>query len=169
VSNAIGTVVAHVNPHKPGPKPIHFRRNCGDIMTGKILIADDEESIRFTFSSFLKDAGYRVETAQTLSNCITLMQNERFDLLFLDITFGHDDGIEAIRGLKVLQPDCTIIIITGNLCHSTNSRALKSGAADCLVKPIRQASLLYIVKKIMAQKEAVPPHTGSIAQLQNTS
>lgn len=137
-------------------------------MEAKILIADDEENIRCTFSSFLKAAGYQVETAQTLSNCITKMQHERYDLLFLDISFGNDDGIEAISGLKVLQPDCAIVIITGNLCNSTNSRARKYGAVDCLVKPIRQISLLYIVQKLLAQKVAAQPQTEPVSQLQST-
>lgn len=137
-------------------------------MEAKILIADDEENIRYTFSAFLKDAGYQVETAPSLSSCIKHMQNEKFDLLFLDISFGHDDGIEAISGLKVLQPDCAIVIITGNLCHSTNSRARKYGAVDCLVKPIRQVSLMYIVQKVLAQKVTAQAQTEPMSQLQNT-
>ena len=121
-------------------------------MHEKILIADDEESIRFTFSEFLNDASYQVETADSLSNCIRKMQHETFDLLFLDIAFGTENGIEAIHGLKVIQPNCSIVIITGNLCSKTVSQARQYGASDYLVKPVRQASLLYIVQKTLDQK-----------------
>lgn len=122
-------------------------------MNEKILIADDEESIRLTFAEFLHDAGYRVDTANTLSNCIQKMQNESFDLLFLDITFGHESGLEAIRSLKELQPQCKIVVITGNPQPRSLVIAKKEGAADFLAKPVRQASLLYNVKKVLSINE----------------
>ena len=123
-------------------------------MEERILIADDEENIRFTFSSFLRDAGYLAETADSLSSCIKKMRVETFDLLFLDIKFGADDGIEAIPELKGLQPDCAVVIITGNPDTKTISRARKQGAADYLVKPVRQTSLLYIVQKTLSPEVA---------------
>lgn len=121
-------------------------------MKEKILVADDEENIRYTFSSFLADAGYQVETAETLSKCIQKMQKEAIDLLFLDISFGDKNGIEAIAGLKILQPDCAIVIITGSPRPETITKAKKHGALDYLVKPVHQASLLYIVQKTLTQK-----------------
>ena len=136
-------------------------------MNEKILIADDEENIRFTFSSFLNDASYQVETADSLSNCIKKMQKEPFDLLFLDIDFGEDNGIEAIHGLKVLQPECAIVIITGNLCPKTITKARQYGALDYLVKPIRQSSLLYIVQKTLGQKKLASMNTEAISLLQD--
>lgn len=123
-------------------------------MKEKILIADDEESIRLTFASFLDDAGYQVETADSLSSCIRKMQTESFDLLFLDIGLGDDDGIEAISGLKILQPNCSVVIITGDLNTKNVTRARQQGALDYIVKPVRQASLLYIVQKTLANEAA---------------
>ena len=124
-------------------------------MKGKILIADDEESIRFTFSDFLRGGGYQVETADSLSGCIKKMQEEPFDLLFLDIRFGTENGVEAIQALKVLQPECSIVVITGDPCSETTVKARRYGAVDYLAKPVREASLLYITQKILAHKLAV--------------
>ena len=123
-------------------------------MKEKILIADDEESIRFTFTSFLQDAGYPVATADSLSSCIRKMQAESFGLLFLDIGIGKDDGIEAIQELKVMQPNCSIVIITGSSDSKNIAKARGYGAVDFLVKPIRQASLLYIAQKTLVNKVA---------------
>ena len=120
-------------------------------MKQKILVADDEESIRFTFTEFLLEEGYHVETADSLSNCIKQMQQESFDLLFLDIGFGTENGIEAIRSLKTLQPDCRIVIITGNPCQKSLIEAKKYGAIDYLAKPVYQASLIYNTKKVLAR------------------
>ncbi len=118
-------------------------------MQRKILIADDEESIRLTFSEFLDDAGYNVDTAKTLDACIQKMQSDSFDLLFLDVMFGSDNGIEAIEALKNLQPDCKIVVITGNPRLQSLVEAKKVGAIDYLTKPVREASLLYNVKKAL--------------------
>ena len=118
-------------------------------MKQKILVADDEECIRFTFSEFLQGGGYQVETADSLSCCIKKMQQEAFDLLFLDIGFGTDNGIEAIQTLKALQPDCKIVIITGRPQHKSRIEARKYGAIDYLAKPVYQASLLYNTRMVL--------------------
>jgi len=118
----------------------------------KILVADDEESIRFTFHALLSEAGYQVETAHSLSNCITKMQAEFFDLLFLDVMFGAENGIEAIERLKILQPECKIVMITGSPELDGLLKAKCRGALDYLAKPIRKASLLYHVEHTLADK-----------------
>ena len=122
-------------------------------MKQKILVADDEECIRFTFSEFLQGGGYHVETADSLSNCIKKMQQESFDLLFLDIGLGTDNGIEAIQRFKVLQPDCKIVIITGSPQHKSRIEAKKYGAIDYLAKPVFQASLLYNTQRLLTKRQ----------------
>ena len=118
-------------------------------MNGRILVADDEESIRFTFQELLHNAGYRVEVADTMANCIKQMQENHYDLLFLDISFGVDNAIESIHALKTMQPNCEIVIITGNPRLQSLVEAKKHGAVDYLAKPIREASLIYNVKKVL--------------------
>ena len=83
------------------------------------------------------------------------MQSGPIDLLFLDISLGNDDGIEAIKSLKVLQPECSIVIITGAPDPRTIVKARSYGAKDYLAKPIREASLLYIAQKTLAHKTVV--------------
>ncbi len=124
-------------------------------MKEKILIADDEESIRLTYSEFLSEEGYQVETADSLSHCIKRMQAEPFDLLFLDIGLGVDNGIEAIKALKGLQPDCSVVIITGNPRLQSLVEAKHQGAIDYLAKPVRKASLIYNTKKNLSNKAVV--------------
>jgi len=121
-------------------------------MKEKILIADDEESIRFTFSSFLNGAGYQVESVASLSACIKKMQTEPFDLLFLDISLGLENSIESIEGLKSLQPQCVVVAITGAPDSKTINKVRRNGAVDCLAKPVRQSSLLYIADKVLSHK-----------------
>lgn len=116
----------------------------------KIRIADDEESIRFTFHECLSNSGSSVAVANTMSNCIKKMQEGFFDLLFLAIFFGTENEIEAIQKLKSLQPRCKIVIIIGNPRLESLVEAKKQGAVDYLSKPGREASLLYNVKKVLS-------------------
>ena len=116
-------------------------------MPKNILIADDEESIRFPFEEFLNDAGYNVTTVDNLQACLEHLKRKSYDLLYLDINLGKDNGLDAIKEIKSLQPACKVVMITG----AFNSRAIVTarmqGASDYLAKPIRHESLLYITKK----------------------
>ena len=120
-------------------------------MSKKILIADDEENIRFTYSKFLQDAGYSVFTAANLADCIKALQGLTFDALFLDLNLGTDNSLEAIETLKKIQPDCPIVMITGELNPTYIARAQRCGARDYLVKPVYKASLLYILRKALEE------------------
>ena len=130
-----------------------MRRTKRGRMRRKILVADDEECIRFTFSDFLTSSGYAVETTDSLSGCIKKLQSEPFDLLFLDVGIGRHNGIDAIEGIKALQPGCEVVIITGSLDSSAISRARHFGAADYVIKPVREASLNYIARKTLDNKK----------------
>ena len=121
----------------------------------KILIADDEESIRYTFCTLLEEAGYEVDSTETLSGCIKKLQTAHYDLLFLDMHIGPENSIEFIRDLKLIQPDCGIIVITGSLDSKAIASSRKQGALDYLVKPIRQPSLLYIAHRSLDKPQAV--------------
>lgn len=133
-------------------------------MAGRILIADDEKSIRSTFYEFLYNAGYRVSVAATLSNCVKKMQEDTIDLLFLDISFGVDNEIESIQALKEMQPDCKIVIITGNPRLESLVEAKRQGAFDFLAKPVRESSLLHNVKKVLAHYLVLTPHPKQYLQ-----
>jgi len=74
-------------------------------MNCRILVVDDEESIRFTFSAFLGDAGYTVETAETLGDALDKIDSQSFDVIFLDILLGRESGIIALKASRESQPN----------------------------------------------------------------
>ena len=120
-------------------------------MKKKILIADDEESIRYTFYEFLSEEGYQVSTVDSLQECLAQLQKEEIDLLFLDINWGCENGLDAITEIKRAQPHCSIIMITGALDCRAIQQARSQGARDYLVKPIRRASLTYIASRELSK------------------
>lgn len=133
-------------------------------MKDKILVADDEENIRYTFSAFLHEAGYLVRTVSSLSDCIKKLEEESFAMLFLDIGFGSENGLDTLREIKARHLDCPVVMMTGDSHPERLIEARRCGAKDYLVKPVRQASLLYITQKTLAQKVY---ETTQISRLRN--
>ncbi|PLX81114.1 MAG: hypothetical protein C0616_05695 [Desulfuromonas sp.] len=124
-------------------------------MKEKILVVDDEEGIRFSFAELLKSEGYSVATADSLKNCRSIVDQENFDLIILDVGLGSENSIEAMDELKNRQPHCGIVVITGNPRVQGLVNARNRGAIDYLVKPVHRASLLYNVKKSLASQAKI--------------
>ncbi|BBO68301.1 sigma-54-dependent Fis family transcriptional regulator [Desulfosarcina alkanivorans] len=111
-------------------------------MNKKILVVDDEESIRFTFENFLTEAGYRVATASSYDQALDCLDGSDFDLIFVDIIMEGQTGIELLRTVKDKNPNAQVIMITGAPSVETASEALRLGALDYILKPVRQRDLL---------------------------
>ena len=112
-------------------------------MKARILVIDDEESIRFTFEIFLKDAGYFVETAENYLTALAYLEEKSFDIVFVDILLGEKTGIDILREIKTKGLHCPVIVITGSPDVETAAEALRLGAYDYIIKPINEKSLLH--------------------------
>jgi len=109
---------------------------------GYVLVVDDEESIRFTFRNFLEEEGYRVATAIDYDSALQLLPDHSFGVAFVDIVLGGRTGVELLAELKQQSPSTEVVIITGAPTIESASNALRLGAFDYLVKPVRQDALL---------------------------
>lgn len=121
-------------------------------MTQRILVVDDEESIRFTFDAFLTDAGYRVDTAPSLKEALALASSTSYDLVFLDILLGRESGMQMLRFVRANNPNCPVIMVTGAPEISTAAEAVRLGAFDYLTKPVHQDELLRIARRALERK-----------------
>jgi len=111
-------------------------------MDEKILVVDDEESIRFTFNVFLSEAGYAVTGAAGYDEAVSLMQETDFDLMYVDIVLEGRSGIELLKTVREARPSVPVIIITGVPSVETAAESLRDGALDYVIKPIRQHTLI---------------------------
>ena len=111
-------------------------------MEPKILVVDDEESIRFTFEIFLSEEGYSVTGTSSYSNAVSLMRENDFDLLYADIVMDGKSGIDLLKTVQKTWPSVPVIIITGVPSIETAAESLRHGALDYIVKPIRQDALV---------------------------
>jgi PAS domain S-box-containing protein len=118
----------------------------------KILVVDDEESIRFTFSHFLKEEGYDVVTASDLKSARKILFHTRLDIIFIDIVLGGESGLDLLKQVKSLHLKHPVVMITGNPTLDNATDALRLGAFDFLLKPVRKDNLLRAVSLAISHK-----------------
>lgn len=124
-------------------------------MNHRILVVDDEESIRFTFSTFLSDEGYEVDTAENQAEALEKIENNSFDAVFLDILLGRDSGMKVLQECRQKQPNTPVVMVTGAPEIKTASEAVRLGAFDYLTKPLHQDDLLRQAKLAIDHKTLV--------------
>lgn len=102
---------------------------------GRILLVDDEPAILRTFRYCLEDEGYQVATASSAAQAEALVQAQVFDLCFLDLRLGADNGLDVLPRLRERAPWMRVVIVTAHSAVDTAVSAMQTGAADYLVKP----------------------------------
>jgi len=116
---------------------------------GRILIIDDDESIRKVLGFILEEAGYLVETAPSGKEGVRTAREEDFDLVLTDIKMPDLDGITVLKEIKRIRPRLPVIILTAFGTVETAVEAMKQGALDYLTKPISRDELTLTVAKAL--------------------
>lgn len=101
----------------------------------RILIADDDENIRKSLSELLTGDGYYVQTVEDGHAAIEAIVYDQWDLVLLDLKMPKMDGLEVLRRIKQSGSDVDVVVITGYSTVENAVAAMKSGAADYIMKP----------------------------------
>ncbi|MDR1681021.1 MAG: sigma-54 dependent transcriptional regulator [Prevotellaceae bacterium] len=112
----------------------------------KILVIDDERSIRNTLKDILEYEKYTVSTAENGSAALQLARETTFDMAFCDIKMEGIDGIETLEKLLSLQPDLPVVMISGHGSIDTAVECIKKGAYDFIEKPLDLNRILICVR-----------------------
>jgi DNA-binding NtrC family response regulator len=118
----------------------------------KMLIVDDELSVRDSLGKWFHEEGYEVGTAEDASDALTRMAETKWDVALLDIKMRGTDGIELQRRMHEIDPELTVIMMTGYASVETAVTALKNGAYDYVTKPLDPDEIAHLVKKALAHK-----------------
>ncbi|WP_417660738.1 sigma-54-dependent response regulator transcription factor AlgB [Pseudomonas sp.] len=135
--------------------------------SGRILLVDDESAILRTFRYCLEDEGYNVATANSAAQAEALLQRQVFDLCFLDLRLGEDNGLDVLAMMRVQSPWMRVVIVTAHSAIDTAVDAMQAGAADYLVKPCSPEQLrLAAAKQLEARQMAARLETleGQVRQ-----
>lgn len=121
----------------------------------KILVIDDERSIRNTLKDILEFENYKVEVAEDGKRGVEMAKAGNFDLIFSDIKMPEMDGIELLQTLTDEGIESPIVMISGHGNIETAVEAIKIGAFDFIEKPIDLNRLLVTVKNALDKKQLV--------------
>jgi two-component system nitrogen regulation response regulator NtrX len=121
----------------------------------KILIIDDEKSIRKTLREILEYEKYQVDEATEGIEGIALLQKEKYDVILCDIKMPKMDGIEVLDKITQSYGDIPVVMISGHGTIETAVEAVKKGAFDFIAKPLDLNRLLVTIRNAMDKSTLV--------------
>ncbi len=120
----------------------------------KILVVEDDEEMRALLEEFFLEEGFETESVNDGSEAFRKLVKESFDLVITDIRMPGLTGLDILPGIRKLQPEVPIIVITAFGSDEIRQRALERGATAYLEKPIQFKTLRSLVCEVV-----YPPST----------
>jgi two-component system nitrogen regulation response regulator GlnG len=134
------------------------------VTAARILVADDEPSIRWLLERLLRQAGHSVTVVEDGVAALVRAGAESFDLAFLDVRMPGLDGLEVLSQLRAKSPDTAVIVMTAHGSVRSAVEAVQRGAYDYLTKPFDNDEVLLLIERALAAKalarEVVELRTG---------
>lgn len=121
----------------------------------KILVIDDERSIRSTLKDILEYEKYQVDSAEDGQQGIDLIRKNEYDVVLCDIKMPGMDGIEVLQKIQILVPDVPVIMISGHGNIDTAVESIKKGAFDYIEKPLDLNRLLITIRNAMDKSNLI--------------
>ena len=118
----------------------------------RILVIEDDEEMRSLLKDFIEEEGFQADTIDNGSEAFRILAKESFDLIVTDIRMPGLSGLDVLPGIKKLQPEAPVLVITafgsGEVCR----KALERGATAYLEKPIHLINLRALIHEMLASK-----------------
>lgn len=122
---------------------------------GRILIVDDQEEILDSLGAILADEGHELIKARDGQEALHIVQSDSPDVVFLDIWIPGIDGMQTLKAIKRIDPQCSVIMMSGHGTIETAVKAIKLGATDYLEKPLNLEDVLHLVQKAISNRSEV--------------
>ena len=119
------------------------------MMTSRILVVDDDDSLRRVLQAQLEQDGYSVVTAASAQQALSLLQLRGYDLVITDLRMPDISGIEVLKHVKSQYPETVVIVLTAFGTVETAVEAMKAGAYDFLTKPVHPEELSLVVARAL--------------------
>lgn len=119
----------------------------------KILWVDDEIELLKSHVIFLTEKGYNVETVTNGEDAINEVQNNKYDLIFLDEMMPGKGGLETLGEIKTIDPHIPVVMVTKSEEESLMHDAIGSKISDYLIKPVIPSQILLVCKKIFDKQK----------------
>jgi len=133
-------------------------------MERKILIVDDDISVRTLFEEIFHDAEYTVKTAESASRALEILSEENLDVIFLDLKLFGMNGIDLCRQIRTTRPISIIYAITGWATLFDIEECREAGFDDYFTKPITLDTLFKAVDDAFEKLERWMNRYGRVPQ-----
>jgi DNA-binding response OmpR family regulator len=118
-------------------------------ITGHILIIDDEAALRQTLARILQQAGFEVTTAENGEQGLSFIQTTNFDLVFMDLRMPGMAGMDVLKLIHASFPNLPVILFTAQPDLHSAVDALRNGATDYLLKPLKPQALIERAQTVL--------------------
>jgi putative two-component system response regulator len=136
----------------PSPLPTRALHAGSDARAARILVVDDEETIREAIGKFLRSRGFDVHTVDSGPGALELLERQPFTLMLCDVRMPHMTGVELVPKAVRADPDLAIVMLTAVNDAPTATEALSHGAMDYLMKPIELEDLHQAVERALHKR-----------------
>ena len=124
----------------------------GDGGPWRLLVVDDEETIRLALAKFLRSRGYNVETAESGLAALELLQRGKYVLMLCDVRMPGFTGVDVVPRALAIDADLAIVMLTAVNDAPTAAEVLSAGAMDYLMKPIELADLQLAIERAIHRR-----------------
>jgi len=118
-------------------------------MSARILVADDEDSLRWVLEKGLRQAGYDVVSVKDGAAAVRAVEDEAFDLVFVDVRMPGMDGLAALAKMRERRPEACVVVMTAHGTMETAIQAMQRGAYDYLTKPFDLDEVLLLAQRAL--------------------
>jgi DNA-binding NtrC family response regulator len=115
----------------------------------RVLVVDDQDSMRVLLQDMLEVIGYGVVLAEGGEQALALLEEDRFDLVLSDLNMPGMDGTALLRAVKAANPELPVVIITGYGTFHTEKRVMKEGADGYISKPCTLSKIQKTLSSIL--------------------
>ncbi len=124
--------------------------NARPLPTPRVLVVDDEASLRTVISMLVKSEGCDVSTASSGEEVFELLASgERYALVITDLRMNEVGGLDVLRAVKELDPSCQVLVMTAYASASTAVEAMREGAYDYLIKPVKMEDARASIRRAL--------------------
>ena len=125
----------------------------------RVLFVDDEPDIRAIMPEILRQHGFSVAAVGTVNEALDEITSAQFDVLISDLNFDHpSDGFIVISAMRRTQPNCVILILTGDSGVETALEGIGDKVDGYLIKPVPIPTLVSVIEEKLKQRK---PDTGT--------
>lgn len=135
----------------------------------KILIADDEASLRDALGIILRQAGYEVMFAADGAEAVERFMRERPDLVVLDVMMPRLSGFEVCEALRAISPEVPLLMLSAKGAVDDRRSGLRAGADDYVVKPFDDEELLLRIEALLRRREQAGAATSPASKMAPTT